>query len=250
MESPKPSRSRVEPQVGGEEQSSSLRRRLPPDLSSLRNRRPARKPLSHTARRPPRAATIEEESDSELSALSELSELSDDRSISDSSEDEMMARRRRLRRRRRAIKGIPFVSPRCIVSFCTLCAGIAAWSVAISMGVLHQPSYEELARPVRVARQYYFTKTPTSADDGFILFDRDADGLITADDLQAVVSLTSGEQPTTQQVSKYIARADFDGDGALNETEYLHLLHEERRAKGITGPVYFSPKGSPPPSPR
>ena len=129
---------------------------------------------------------------------------------------------------------------------CLIASALVGWSVAISMGILRQPTYEEVVRPLRVARQYYFSKTPTSADDGFILFDRDADGLITQEDIQEVVWITSGERPTQEQVTRYIARADGNGDGALNETEYLTLLHEERRIRGLPpGPIYF--KRPPPP---
>ena len=115
--------------------------------------------------------------------------------------------------------------------FCACCllalAGVF-WSVAISLGIMHKPTYEEVARPVRVARRFWFSKTPTGADDGFMLFDRDADGLITKRDLANVASIVGGEPPPPEQVERYISRADVDGDGALNETEYLSLLHEER----------------------
>lgn len=133
---------------------------------------------------------------------------------------------------------------------CLVISALVGWSVAISMGILRARTYEEVVRPLRVARQYYFSKTPTSADDGFILFDRDANGLITREDIQEAVWITGGERPTDEQANRYIARADGDGDGALNETEYLFLLHEERRIRGVPpGPVYFK-RPPPPPAAR
>ena len=51
-----------------------------------------------------------------------------------------------------------------------------------------------------------------------------------ADIVHAAV-VKNGERPSSQQVRRYIARADADGDGWLDETEYLALLEMERREK-------------------
>ena len=102
------------------------------------------------------------------------------------------------------------------------------WSAAITYGILRQPSYEDIVTPIRVARQRWLSKTPHSAEEGFILFDRNADGKIGVDDMAVVARITTGEDPTREMLQAYIARGDLDGDGALDEDEYMQMLHRER----------------------
>ena len=123
------------------------------------------------------------------------------------------------------------VGPRCMVAACMLATTMALWNAAHRYGIVHQPSYEQLVTPIRVARQRWTHKTPTGADDGFILFDRNADGLIDAADMRIVAKLTTGEHPTEEQLRAYIAKGDANGDGALDELEYLGLLAAERAEK-------------------
>lgn len=125
--------------------------------------------------------------------------------------------------------------PRCCIASCMLIMTLMGWSTAITYGILQQPTYEQVVRPVRVARQHYLSKyyygAPKTADDGFILFDRDADGFVSVRDMKAVAFITTGERPTEEQLKAYIARGDADGDGQLDEVEYLALLHSERAQK-------------------
>ena len=118
--------------------------------------------------------------------------------------------------------------PRCCVSSCMLLTALVIWSSAITYGILKQPSYEQIVTPVRVARQRWFSKTPHGAEDGFILFDRNADGYITVSDMAVVARVTTGEDPTHEQLVAYIARGDLDGDGKLDEAEYMQMLQRER----------------------
>lgn len=118
--------------------------------------------------------------------------------------------------------------PRCCVAGCMLITALMGWSAAITYGIARAPTYEQLAMPIRVARQKWLSKTPQNAEEGFILFDRNADGLIGVDDMAQVARITTGEDPTHQELVDYIARGDLDGDGALNEAEYTALLHRER----------------------
>jgi len=92
-----------------------------------------------------------------------------------------------------------------------------------------------MVTPVRVARQRWLGKTPKNAEEGFVLFDRNADGKITVGDMREVARITTGENPTTEQLQAYIAKGDQDGDGMLDEAEYTSLLFRERAAKGQTG---------------
>jgi hypothetical protein len=121
--------------------------------------------------------------------------------------------------------------PRCIISVCMLMVALVTWSFAVSSGMLRQPSYKQMVTPIRVARQRLMHGKPTSADDGFVLFDRDADGKIDVEDMAMVAQITTGEVPTDDQLRAYIAKGDTDGDGALDEKEYLDLLHRERAEK-------------------
>ena len=129
--------------------------------------------------------------------------------------------------------------PRCVVAFCMLAATLAGWSAAITYGILRQPTYEHVVRPVRVARQHYLSKywygAPKDAEEGFILFDRDANGLIDVEDMRSVAFITTGERPSEEQLRAYIAKGDRDGDGKLDPDEYLSLLHSERAQKGGGG---------------
>ena len=128
--------------------------------------------------------------------------------------------------------------PRCCVASCMLLLALMAWSAAITYGILRQPTYEQMVTPLRVARQRWLSKTPHSAEEGFILFDRNADGLIGVDDMAVVAKITTGEDPTREQLEAYIARGDLDGDGALDENEYTQMLFAERaqgKGKGKGG---------------
>ena len=123
------------------------------------------------------------------------------------------------------------VGPRCCVATCMLVLSLIVWNWAIAQGILRQPSYDQMVTPIRVARQRLTHKKPTGADDGFILFDRNADGLIDKDDMAIVARLTTGEHPSEEQLRAYIAKGDLNGDGALDEPEYHELLRREREDK-------------------
>ena len=126
--------------------------------------------------------------------------------------------------------------PRCCVGSCMLIMTLMGWSAAITYGILRQPSYDDLVVPIRLAKQRWFNAKPTNAEDGFILFDRNADGKISVADMATVARITTGEDPTHEQLAAYIARGDTDGDGTLDEEEYKALLFRERAEKsGGTG---------------
>ena len=118
--------------------------------------------------------------------------------------------------------------PRCCVATCMLTMSLSVWSAAVTYGILKQPTYEQLAMPMRVARQRWLGKTPHTAEEGFTLFDRNADGKISVNDMAVVARITTGENPTHEDLVKYIAKGDLDGDGALDESEYIQLVHRER----------------------
>ena len=46
------------------------------------------------------------------------------------------------------------------------------------------------------------------------------------------MKLSQGERPSEDSLRTYIAAADRDGDGMLDEPEYLALLAQERAKRG------------------
>jgi len=57
----------------------------------------------------------------------------------------------------------------------------------------------------------------------FRVFDRDGDGLITAEELRLTMN-NLGEPLTEDEVSSMIAEADLDGDGKINFPEFQKLM--------------------------
>ena len=67
---------------------------------------------------------------------------------------------------------------------------------------------------------------PNTEDDvvnAFKVFDRDGDGLITADE-QRLTMNNLGEPLTEAKVKAMIAEADLDGDGKINFSEFKNLM--------------------------
>ena len=67
---------------------------------------------------------------------------------------------------------------------------------------------------------------PNTEDDvahAFKVFDRDGDGLITADELRLTMN-NLGEPLTEAEVKAMIAEADLDGDGKINFSEFKNLM--------------------------
>lgn len=209
--------------------SSSATRRLTPEVMDvLRRRRTAQ---GRGVRRP-----LQDFGDSEFDD-DELDDFDDE----DSSDDDV-ARRRRRRRREEDDSLFSILcccfGPRFFGAMCMLAFAGVITSVAITYGIIQPKSYEDMITPIRVAKQRWLHKKPTSADDGFDLFDRNADGIIDTGDLAVVAQLTTGEVPTDDAIKNYIRRGDLDGDLALNETEYLMMLAQERlngKGKGAGG---------------
>ena len=54
---------------------------------------------------------------------------------------------------------------------------------------------------------------------------------------------SKGERPSKDNLRKYIAQADRDGDGMLDEPEYLELLAKERKKRGAAGTQQSSESG-------
>ena len=211
-------------------------RRLTPEvMNALRRRRTG---VARGVSRPLRR-TEDTTEDEELDELDDEldfeldDDLDDDLEDSDDSDDSDDVGQRRRRRRYKddgSVLSVLFdcCGARCLGALCMLVMAGGIASFAITYGVIKAKSYEELVTPIRIAKQRWINKKPTSADDGFILFDRNADGIIDQRDLKVVAKLTTGETPPDDALQAYIRRGDLDGDLALNETEYLLLLAAER----------------------
>jgi hypothetical protein len=200
------------PSGGGFNPASFPRRLTPEALTGLRRRRTGvgravRQPI---LRRPPPINGSDEESGEE----------SDEYDDSDDDDDDDQIRCSELI--------CCCVGPRCCVASCMLMLALMGYSAAITYGIVRQPTYEQYAEPMRVARRRWFSKTPMSADDGFMLFDRNADGVIDVHDIARVAKITTGENPPHEELQAYIARGDLNGDGVLDEAEYTAQLHKER----------------------
>merc|ERR1712106_909380 len=70
-------------------------------------------------------------------------------------------------------------------------------------------------------------KQGTNADEdtahAFKVFDRDGDGLITAEELRLTMN-NLGEPLTEEEVRAMITEADLDGDGKINFSEFTNLM--------------------------
>ena len=67
---------------------------------------------------------------------------------------------------------------------------------------------------------------PNTEDDvahAFKVFDRDGDGLISADEIRETMN-NLGEDLTEAEVKAMIAEADIDGDGLIDFTEFSKLM--------------------------
>ena len=74
---------------------------------------------------------------------------------------------------------------------------------------------------------------PNTEDDvahAFKVFDRDGDGLITAEELRLTMN-NLGEPLTEAEVKAMIAEADLDGDGKINYSEFKMLM--STKMKGL-----------------
>ena len=60
----------------------------------------------------------------------------------------------------------------------------------------------------------------------FTVFDRDGDGLITAEELKLTMN-NLGEPLTRAEVTSMIAEADLDGDGKINYTEFQMMIQNK-----------------------
>ncbi|KAL6616718.1 hypothetical protein ACP70R_038988 [Stipagrostis hirtigluma subsp. patula] len=71
----------------------------------------------------------------------------------------------------------------------------------------------------------------------FAAFDRDDDGKISAAELRLCLKAALAEDISAEDAEDLVASADTDGDGLLNEDEFLKLMQlemeEEERCRGL-----------------
>ncbi|XP_039144986.1 calmodulin-like [Dioscorea cayenensis subsp. rotundata] len=59
--------------------------------------------------------------------------------------------------------------------------------------------------------------------EAFKIFDKDQNGLISADELRSVMA-NLGEKLTDEEVNEMIREADIDGDGQVNYEEFVRIM--------------------------
>ena len=59
--------------------------------------------------------------------------------------------------------------------------------------------------------------------EAFKIFDRDGNGLISADELLHVM-ISLGENTNMEEIEDLIKEADLDGDGFINYEEFVRLI--------------------------
>ena len=130
-------------------------------------------------------------------------------------------------------------SARTLAGLVMFATSLGIGALAVHFGYLHlSPTPRSAAYRARAAeaphsagRRWDWALWPPTAERGFAVFDHDGDGRIGEADIVHAAVVKNGERPSAQQVRRYIARADANGDGWLDETEYLALLEMERREK-------------------
>lgn len=125
-------------------------------------------------------------------------------------------------------------TPHVMVMLFILGLTAAGWSAAVYYGII-KPQSSHKRKPI--TWESVWPTKPSRAEDAFSLFDRDGDGFLGLTDIEWAAQRTSpkGEKPSPDQLRKYISQADDDGDGLLNENEYLNLLYKEREHRARTG---------------
>ena len=110
---------------------------------------------------------------------------------------------------------------RLVVALLMVAMSAGVWSVGIWYGAMQRPTLAS------ASHNLHRLWDPRAADYNFHRFDVDHDGKFSAKALAAFAPAGTSEA----ELAKYIARADADADGALNESEYLELLRMERAAR-------------------
>jgi len=120
-------------------------------------------------------------------------------------------------------------TPHVMVMLFILALTAAGWSLAVYYGIIKPQSSRRERQPITWASIWPYK--PSKAEDAFTLFDRDGDGFLGLTDIEWAAERTKGEKPSPEQLRKYIQQADRDGDGLLDENEYLDLLYKEREQR-------------------
>ena len=74
-----------------------------------------------------------------------------------------------------------------------------------------------------MARKMRDTDTEEELIEAFKVFDRDGNGLISAQELKHVM-ISLGEKITDEEVDEMIKEADIDGDGYINYEEFVRMI--------------------------
>merc|ERR1712241_1118798 len=77
----------------------------------------------------------------------------------------------------------------------------------------------------------------------FRVFDRDGDGLISAEELKLTMN-NLGEPLTDHEVRSMIEEADLDGDGRINFQEFARLMQTQQQQQNRSGSMSTPPSSA------
>ena len=113
----------------------------------------------------------------------------------------------------------------------------------LAKGAARRPSLDDVVRPLRIAKHQLKLsrqQAPTKEEDAFDYFDRDADGRLTKEDLDEIALLRSNGKTrwSAEELDAWLGRGDTDGDGALDEREFVALVQRLRREREDAARVF------------
>jgi len=119
-------------------------------------------------------------------------------------------------------------TPHVALIVCMSFISVGIYGFAVWYGFRKMPTLEQLLHPSTWVEWPPYLK---STEENFAVFDRDKDGFISTDDIAEMATIKDGVRPSDKQLKAYIGKADMDGDGRLNQAEYVELVRLEREEK-------------------
>ena len=125
------------------------------------------------------------------------------------------------------------------VIVCVCIALLAFMGLGMRTGLLTLPTYQDVARPLSMTRQqlrlarHFLTSNRPAEDMGFDLLDRDANNLVTVEDISQLAALSPDKPHGRERLTRWLAQGDRNGDGALDGVEYAAMVKELQRQKAV-----------------
>jgi calmodulin len=81
---------------------------------------------------------------------------------------------------------------------------------------------------VKKTNQYDDSERMKGIQEMFKLFDKNGDGTISAQELSSLL-VAIGRQPNQEEIQKFLAEADQDGNGEIDLNEFLSFIEKEEK---------------------